>query len=169
MILLNIIVLIIEILFYSLFMKFTRKEGKLWEYVLSFFLVTLFFTFIGTEKIYNYLLLILLMLLNLKYISGLKVNMYDMMIIILMLLSKIVIEGISVLLFYNILGLSIIAVTTIFTILKGAFLVFIYKKGNNMYNSLYKKWSNNDFYIRYLFIFFMLTYTIISITVFING
>lgn len=40
-ILLNAIVLIFEVLYYSMFMYFSKKEGKFWKYIVSFTIITL--------------------------------------------------------------------------------------------------------------------------------
>ena len=54
----NIIVLFYEVLYYSLFMKFARKEGKLWRYIVLYALISLLFSVIGTKAFYSYLLFI---------------------------------------------------------------------------------------------------------------
>lgn len=165
MLVLNVIVLIMEVLYYSLFMKFAKGEGKLWRYLLSFGLITTLFMFIGTQQIYKYLLLVLLMLLALKYISKLNIKLYDMLIIILMLFTKIIIEAVCVFAFYNILKLSIIFVTIIFTVVKFIFVFINKNKFHIIYKKLLLKWNNNNFYIRYIFSVFMIIYAIISIAV----
>ena len=92
MIFLNIAVLILEILYYSIFMYYSKGEGKFWRYLLLFSLITILFFFVGTTQIYSYLILVLMMLYGLKYIVKVKTSLYDMLIIILMLFLKIIIE-----------------------------------------------------------------------------
>lgn len=158
--LLNIIVLVFEILYYSLFMKFSRKEGKFWKYILTFTLITIFFWFVGTNKIYSYLLLIFTILYGLKFIVKIKVSLYDMLIIFIMLLFKVFIETPIFMLFYNFLSIYIIGL--IYSILKIIILNLLKNKLNTMYKVLKIKWDNNNFYIRYIFTVFLFSYTIIS-------
>ena len=66
--LLNVVVLIFEILYYALFMKFARKEGKFWRYLLLFSLMTFCLLFMKTTKIYTILVISLFILYGLKYI-----------------------------------------------------------------------------------------------------
>ena len=57
-IILNAIVLIFEVLYYALFMKFARKDGKFWKYILLFSLMTICSFFITTnmyQQIYIYI------------------------------------------------------------------------------------------------------------------
>ena len=158
--LLNIIVLIFEVLYYSLFMKFSRNEGKLWRYLLTFTLITIFFWFVGTDKIYSYLLLIFTILYGLKYIVKLKVSLYDMLIIFIMLLFKVLIETPVFMLLYNFLSIYVIGL--VYSVLKIIILNLLKNKLNIMYKVLKIKWDNNNFYIRYIFTVFLFSYTIIS-------
>ena len=160
---LTIAVLFIEVLYYSLFMKFARKEGKLWKYLLLFTLITILFAFIGADKIYSYLFLILIILYGFKYLVRIKTTVYDMLFIMLMLLTKGIIEHITVLIFYVMLKSSILFTTILFSIFKIIFLVILKNKLNLVYNYMLIKWKNNCFYIRYLFTIFMYSYVIISI------
>ena len=56
----HIIVLLFEVLYYSMFMKFARKEGKFWRYLLLFSLITIVLIFTGTGNLYVYLIFVLL-------------------------------------------------------------------------------------------------------------
>lgn len=160
--LLNIIVLILEVLYYSLFVKFVRKEGKLWKYILLFSLINVFFYFVGTNKVYSYLLLILMIIYGCKYIVKIKVSMYDFLVMIIMLLYKLIIEFI--------LTLSIYAIfKDVYNIYVGAIIVSIFKilslfiikpKMNLLYNKLKKLWDNNNFYIRYITSILIMIYVI---------
>lgn len=163
MIFLNAIVLIFEILYYSLFMKFARKDGKLWRYLLLFSLINIFFLFVGTSKLYSYLFLILLMLYGLKYIVKLKVNLYEMMTLTIMLLTKLVIEFIFMIISYKILKFNPFISTLIFSSAK-IILIIIFRNKINLYNYKLKNlWNNNNFYVRYFFTTGIYLYVILSI------
>lgn len=96
MIFINIIVLIFEILYYSMFMKFARKEGKFWKYLLLFTLVTISGLFIPTNTLLSYLYLILAILFGLKYIVKINTTLYDMFFILIMIFFKLIIEYVLV-------------------------------------------------------------------------
>ena len=163
MIFLNAIVLIFEILYYSLFMKFARKDGKLWRYLLLFSLINIFFFFVSTSKLYSYLFLILLMLYGLKYIVKLKVNLYEMMTLTIMLLTKLVIEFIFMIISYKILKFNPFISTLIFSSAK-IILIIIFRNKINFYNYKLKNlWNNNNFYVRYFFTTGIYLYVILSI------
>lgn len=162
-ILLNVVVLVFEVLYYALFMKFARKEGKFWKYLLSFGLVNIILLFIGTNQIYSYLLCIIMMLYGLKYIVGIKMTLYDMFFIMIMLMFKALTEHIVVLIFFVLFKQTILLTTFIFSALKFILLIILKNKLNLVYNYILIKWNNNNFYIRYLFTIFMFCYVIISI------
>lgn len=157
---LYVIILIAEIFYYSMFMKFTRKQGKFWKYLLLFALITIFFFFVGTDKIYSYLLLILTILYGLKYVVKIKTGLYDMLIIFIMLILKVLTETPIYMLLFNLFNIYIIGI--IYSLIK-IILVFLLKnKLNVLYKKLKKKWDNNNFYIRYIFTILMFAYSIIS-------
>ena len=159
---LNLIVLTFEVLYYSLFMKFAKGDGKLWKYILCFALITIFFSIIGTDHIYSYLLLILMSTYGIKYIVKIKIGLYDMFVILNMLIFKILIEYIFVILLFNFLKLDIyiiIFLTYFFKII----ILFLIKKQIVKYVINFKKiWYNNNFYIRYIFSIIMFIYSMIS-------
>ena len=159
----NIIVLIFEILYYSMFMKFTRNEGKFWKYLLLFSLITIIFCFINVSNLFSYLMLILMMLYGLKYIVKIKVTLYDMLLIVAMLLLKLIIEFVVMIIFYNLLNFNQFLTTIIFDLVKILFL-FIFK--NKIYKiavKLKELWNKNNFYVRYFFTIGVYIYVIISI------
>lgn len=162
LLMMNIIVLIFEILYYSLFMKFARKDGKIWKYFITFLLTTIIAAIFDSSKIYSYLLFIISSIMILKYLVKIKSNLYDMLVIVVMLFTKIIIEFINVMIFYNIFQLPIIVVTAIFTIFKLLFILKAKNKLNKIYNIFLNKWNNNDFYVRYIFSVLMIIYVIIS-------
>ena len=161
---LNIIVLAMEVLYYSLFMKFAKGEGKLWRYIVSFSLINILFYFIGTNKIYSYFLLILIVLYALKYIVIVKTTLFDVLIIIIMLLYKLILEFILTislyLIFKNIYNIYVGAI--IVSIIKIISLFLIKNKMNIFYYKINKLWNNNNFYIRYITSILILFYIIAS-------
>lgn len=150
-ILLNAIILIFEVLYYSLFMYFSKKEGKFWKYLINFLLITIIGLFIGTNNLLSYLLLVLLMFLGLKYIVNVKMSLYDMLIIVIMLFFKMFIEFIIYFPLSIIGDMDYILSTIIFETFKNLFLIVIASELNGFYKGLKKVWDQNNFYIRYIF------------------
>ena len=163
MIFLNAIVLIFEILYYSLFMKFARKDGKLWRYLLLFTIMAAILLIIGTNNLYSYLIFILFSLYGLKCIIKIKISLYDMMTLTIMLLIKLVIEFIFMIISYKILKFSPFISTLIFSSIK-VILIIIFRNKINFYNYKLKNlWNNNNFYVRYFFTTGIYLYVILSI------
>lgn len=158
--LLNVVVLVFEILYYTLFMKFARKEGKFWRYLLLFSAITIFFYFVGTKHIFSYLSLILMMLYGLKFIVKIKISLYDMLVITIMCISKSIIE-IPLFYLFSIMFNGIVS-TFLFQISKIGIILILRNKMNVAYNYLKTKWNNNNFYIRYIFSIALFSYVIIS-------
>ena len=159
-ILLNVVVLVFEVLYYALFMKFARKEGKFWRYLLSFSLVNIVLMFIGTNQIYSYLLTMLMMLYGIKYIVKIKTSIYDLLFLFIMMLIKTGIEGISCFLFFNLVSPFLFIM--IIDFLKIFFIITLRNKIETLYKYLKLKWSNNNFYIRYIFNILMFAYILMS-------
>lgn len=158
---LNVIVLIMEVLYYSLFMKFAKSEGKFWKYLLLFSLISIFFFFVGTNQIYSYLLLIIMILYGIKFIVKIKISLYDAMFLFIMLLFKHIIEIPFSLLLYIFIK-NIYIVTILVGFIKVIITLNLKEKINKIYSKISKLWNNNNFYIRYIFTTFMLLYTIVS-------
>ena len=160
---LNIIVLIFEILYYSLFMKYARREGKFWKYLILFILFSIITIFVDKRFFINYVLIFLFILYGIKYIVNLKITLYDLLFIIIMFISKLIIETpmsiCAYILFKNIyisaIIVSFIKISTLFIINKKFKISIIYSK-------LQKLWNNNNFYIRYVFSILMFIYVIFS-------
>lgn len=161
LLLMNIIVLIFEVLYYALFMKFARKEGKFSRYVLLFTIITIILYIIGTNHVYSHLLLIFMMLLGLKYLTKTKVYLYDMLVIIIMLFISVIIQFPIYMIFINVFK-NLFFVTLIYEIAKIIFVLLINKNMNLYYNKFHKIWDNNNFYIRYIFAICIFIYAIIS-------
>ena len=159
--LLNLIVLTFEILFYSMFMKFARNDGKFVRYLLSFTIITVIGLVIGTNNLPSYLLLTLLMLLGLKYIVKIYTSLYDMLVIVAMIIFGIVIQlpcYLVLMTITNDLHVSMI----IYQVIKILITLILKNKLNTLYTKFEILWDNNNFYIRYLFAIGILIYTIAS-------
>lgn len=158
----NIIVLLFEVLYYSMFMKFARNEGKFWRYLAAFTLITIIGLIVGTNTLYSYILLIIIIFLGLKYIVNLKMTLYDLFIIFVMLALKISIEGIiymGIYMFYQ----NNFVLTMIATLSKNILVLALNKRLFKIYDYFKKIWYNNNFYIRYLFNTFMFFFVILSV------
>lgn len=162
MVILNAIVLIFEILYYSLFMKFARKEGKITKYLLLFTLVTIIGLIIGTNNFPSYLLLIMMILFGLKYIVKVKISLYDMLVIMIMLVFKTFIEAAICLSLYLFLKNTVVPLI-IANIFKIIIVILFNKVLNNTYINLKEHWNKNNFYIRYIFSCLLYMYVIVSI------
>lgn len=157
----NIIVLIFEVLYYSLFMTFTRKEGKFYRYIILFSLISIIGVIITTNNLLSYFLLILMMTLGLKYIVRTKISMFDMLLIVFMLFVKFIIEFISYVFFFKVIGFNNFITTMLFDIIKIGFVLI---NRDNLYKikvKLENLWTNNNFYIRYIFSILVYIYVIV--------
>ena len=159
----NILVIICEILYYSLFMKSVKKDGMLYKYIITFSILTIIGIFLDLSKAINYLLLIIVILLLMKYVGKIRTYLFDTFFIIIMILVKIFIEGTTIFLLFN--GNNKIFVTLVFTFLKFIFLCISFKFGNKIYLKLKDIWYNNNFFIRYITSILLIIYAIISILV----
>ena len=162
MLILNFIVLLFEIVFYSIFMYYSKREGKFSRYFLLFSLITIIGTIIGTDYLFSYVILVLMMLYGIKYIVRVKTTLYDMIYIVFMLLIKICIEMIVAfpisLFIKNYYFLAIIV--ALFKIL----IIILFKnKLLKTYNLIKEKWYKNNFYIRYISVILIYIFVICSI------
>lgn len=157
---LNIIVLIFEVLYYSLFMKFARNEGKFHRYLILFSLITIVMLFVGTSNLYSYLIFVILSLLGIKYLIKEKAGLYDMLIIFIMLLIKLLIETPLYFMLNGMLSIYLIGIIT--GILKVSMVLIFKNKINKFYLKFSNLWYKNNFYIRYIFSILMLIYCILS-------
>lgn len=158
---LHIIVLIFEVLYYSMFMKFAKKEGKFWKYLLLFTLITIILFIFNTNNLYVYLIFILCALYGLKYIVKTKISLYDMFWVVLMLIIKTIIEiifGLSINFIINNIEIS----KLILAFIKILLLFVFNQKLNMFYKKLKTKWDKNNFYIRYMFVILVYLYVIAS-------
>ena len=150
MILLNILVLVFEILYYSMFMYYAKGEGKFKRYLLLFSLITIIGLFIGTNYLYSYLMLFIMIVLGMKYIIKIKSKTYDKFFIYIMFLFKVIIEMILSYPIYFIVN-NIYIATIIVGIIKNLLIYFNKLKIKNIYKKLNNVWNKNNFYIRYIF------------------
>lgn len=160
--LLNIVVLIFEVIYYSLFMKFTRKEGKFYKYVILFSLITIIFSFVGTNSLINYLLLILMILCGIKHIINIKISLCDMLWLIIMMLIKLIVELLLSIPLYCVIN-NIYVASIITGVLKCLFIFTFRYKISELCHKLKLLWNANNFYVRYIFSALTFIYTIVSI------
>ena len=157
----NIIVLIFEILYYSMFMYYSKQEGKFWKYVILFTIISIIGGFIGTNYLFSYIYLIVMIFIGINYFIKVKMYFRDIFSIIFMLLLSALIQ-LPIYFIGKTLNL-IILFTFVYEILK-VLLVYIFK---NQLEKLYliytNKWNNNNFYIRYIFSMSLYIYIIITI------
>lgn len=154
---LRITVIIFEILYYSLFMKFARKQGNFWKYLLLFTVISIVLFFISSFNIYAYLVFMVISLFGLKLIG--KTSLYDMFIIFIMILFKLLIELLFAFsLNYFIPDINLCKV--LLGLIKTMIVITINDRFNILYTKLKACWSKNNFYIRYLFSIFMFIYII---------
>lgn len=158
---LRVVVILFEILYYSMFMKFARKEGKFSRYLLLFILFSIISFFMNDSMIISYAIILLLILYGLKYVVKLKITFYDLFFIFVMMLIKVFIE-IILALTLTIFIKNIILCKVFMGIAKLLLLFVIKDKLGYLYKELHKKWDNNKFFIRYIFDILMFVYIIIA-------
>lgn len=160
--LLNVVVLVFEVLYYAMFMKFARKEGKFWRYLLLFTIASILI-FFSKNTLFSYLIFILFSYVSLKFIVKTKVSLYDMLIIVIMLFLNVVIQLPIFIICFNILKVGHFMTTMIFEVAKILMLLLLNKKMNKHYIKGKKLWDNNNFYIRYIFSCSMFVYVIVTV------
>lgn len=156
-----IITLFTEVVYYSLFLKYCRGEGRIYRYISVGIFVTLLAFVLDTKNIISYLLLVLTFTLGLKYIVKVRTSLYDMFIVIVMLFLKVSLELVSFLIFY-ILFTNYNLYILFMILIKIAFIFRVKNKLNCFYEKLKKLWLNNVFKIRYIFICCIYIYVIVT-------
>lgn len=161
MVVLNIILLLVDIIFYSIFLYSCRRDGKFNRYVILGIIVTVLALIVGTNNLLSYLLLVMTFLLGMKYIVKVKTSLYDMFIIIVMLFTKVSLELFPFVVFYVMME-NYAVVYTLMIILKLLFLITARNNLHLFYKTMKKLWLNNVFKIRYIFICCTYIYVIIT-------
>ena len=156
---LNVIILILEVLYYTLFMTYSREGKRPFRFLILFTLITVFFMFVGKSSVVSYLVLVLMMLYGTKYLVRLKTSLFDMLIIVIMLVTKIIIETPLSIILYSLIG-NIYIVSTIVCAIKLLIVVVSKVKLGVMYRRLHELWDDNNFYIRYIFSALVFLYVI---------
>lgn len=159
----NIIVLILEVLYYSLFLKFAKRKSKIWKFILSFSVATIFniiFSYLKINEIVIYLLFMIISLLLIKLLDKDNTNLFDFLFLFIIMVVKIAIEGISYLILYNIVNKVLF--TFIIDGIKLLLIILLMNKIKLAYKTLKNKWNNNNFYIRYIFNIFLFIFIIMS-------
>lgn len=160
MLILNFIVLIFEILFYSMFMYYSKQEGKFWKYIVLFTLITIFFGFVGTNNLLSFNFLVLFILLGERYFLKVNNSFYDIFRIIIMMIFKYTIELPIYLIFINFIDYYLLMILV--GIFKINILFLLKKKINTFYKWFVKSWNDNCFYTRYICSCFLYIYVIVS-------
>lgn len=157
----NIIVLIFEVLYYSMFMYFSKEDGKFWKYILLFIFISIFGGIIGTNNLMSYIYLILMIFIGINNI--LKVRMYfrDIFVIIAMIFFGVLIQ--FPLYLIGSLLQQFILFSFIYEIVK-VILTFVLKnKIRKIYLWFEKAWNKNNFYVRYICSISLFIYVIITV------
>lgn len=161
MILLNILVLVFEILYYSMFLYYAKNKGKFKRYLLLFLFISLIGGFIGTNYLYSYMFLIMMIFLGLKYFVKIKVYFRDIFLILFMILLGTIIQFP---IYFVGSYFNLISVATIFYQVTKVILVYTFKeKIKKLYSKYVMLWKNNVFYIRFISIVLMYIYIIFSV------
>lgn len=158
-------IFLLEILYYSLFLKLSKRKLNFVKVFIIYLLANICLYFIGFQSFYAYALYVAIIFI-LSRILGLSILMYDVLVILISLLFKLLLE----IPLYIILGNNINLFVSVFImgIYKCATLLLIRNKLSYLYNKYRIKWDNNDFYIRYSFSTFLYTYIIMSILYILN-
>lgn len=157
---LNSIILIFEVLYYSLFMYFSKREGKLWKYIISFTIITLIIGFLGTNNTATYLVFIMLNLISFKYFVKCNPKLFDVLIMVIMMLFKVLLELCWYLPLHN--TFSIYKIGLMYSVVKVNLVLVLKDSLKDIYKKLHKLWNNNNFYIRYIFGISMFIYCIVT-------
>lgn len=161
--LMNIIVLIFEVLYYSLFMKLTRRQGKIYNYLLLFVLISLMVSFANVKQFNIYFIFVFLAYIGLKHIARTKTSFYEVLVIITMLILNLLIELPVYLVTYRILHMSRFMTTIIFDVIKIGVVILLRDNLNLAYLKGKMLWDNNNFYIRYITSVLIYLYVIVTI------
>lgn len=156
---LRILVIVFEILYYSLFMKKARPEGNGIRYLLLFILFSIVSFFMNNGSLISYAIILLMILYGLKYIVKLKISLYDLFFIFVMMLFKVCIEVLFAFTINYIID-DITVSKVILGIIKTNTTIIIGSKLEKLYTKLHKCWNENRFFIRYIFDILMFIYII---------
>lgn len=160
------VILLFEVLFYSLFIKFVKPKSSFIRLLMLFAFLTLVNYIIGSS-IYAYIFFVILALLGLKYFVKTETTIYDLFIIVIMILFKAfleIIDGLILQLFFE--NSNIISVGT--SLLKTLILFPLKDNLLYQYRNFNLKWKNNNFYVRYIFTILIYVYVIFSLLFLIN-
>lgn len=165
MLLINILVIVFEVIYYGLFMKFTKGEGKLSRYLLLFTLISVIGLMIGTNNLMSYMYLILMILLGLRFIVKVKTSLFDLFVAIFMMFIKVIMELLGLVIFYA--GLNSYISAMIFIMLSKIVLVVLLRdKLNVIYAKLKKLWDENAFGLRYICMCSLYLFVIVVVIMF---
>lgn len=158
MVILNIVVLMFEILYYSLFMKFSKREGSIWKYLLLFTIITILIGFININYLITYFVLSVTSFYGLKTIY--KIKVIDFPYINLMFIIKFVMEAICI----TTIGIfNEFYAIILFSILKLCFVFAFRNRLFQLYKYMSEKWYKNDFIVRYISSILLIIYTLLAL------
>ena len=155
------IVLSLEILFYTMFMKASKREGNIIGYIFTFLIGTIEMSIMNSNRLIAYLLFFLVVLLGMKFLARTKVLNYDILVLFIMCLSKLAVEFLTLVPLYMITGNSFLA-TCVSGVIKLVLVIAFSKQLNIIYNKLLDKWNKNNFYIRYFTSTIIMLYVIVT-------
>ena len=156
----QLIVFLLEILYYTMFFSFCRKDEKPYKLFLVFLISNIISFFIGYGSFYSYAFYFIEIAILTRLLK-IKMTLYDILVLIVSMIFKLFIE----VMFFIFIRENITTFAWICTIgiVKNNILIICNKKLNEIYNKLKKLWLNNNFYIRYLFSTFLYLYLIFSV------
>lgn len=157
----RIIVILLEVVYYTLFMKKARPEGKTHRYLLLFCIFSTISFFMDNKSIISYGLILLIILYGIKYIVNIKTSLFDLFFIFIMMIIKVLLEAPLAITIHTFVK-DITICKIIMGLLKNTILFVISGKLSHFYKILHKKWDNNNFYVRYIFDVLMFIYIIVS-------
>lgn len=164
---LRVLVIVFEILYYSLFMKKARPDGKYSRYLLLFILFSVVSFFTNDGSLISYAIILLMILYGLKFIVKVKISLYDLLFIFLMMLFKLFIEILFAFTIYYLIN-NITFSKIIVGFIKVTIVSITGNKLEKLYNKLQIYWNENRFSIRYIFGILMFIYIIASCIFLIN-
>lgn len=156
----QLIIFLLEILYYTLFFNFCRKQDKFYKIFLMFLIANIGLFFIGFNTFYAYTLYFFEIMILCKILK-IKLVLYDILVFIVSLFVKLFLELICFAIFRE--NIVLFIPVLIMGIFKNLFLILIRNLLNKAYINFKKVWDNNNFYIRYSFSTLLYLYIIASI------
>jgi len=156
----NMTIFLLEILYYSFFLRFARNKNDFIKVFIMYLISNIGLYFIGFESFYAYTLYLVEIVL-LARLFKMKLVLYDTLVILVSLMFKLLME----IPFFIILGTKVDLFIWVFIIgiFKNIVVILLRNKLSKLYIKGKKKWDNNNFYIRYAYSIILYSYIIASI------